>query len=1061
MKRFLPTVLIVAFVGGLVLAMPVAIRRWSARLSTAAAAKLDAALQAAADGDDDGAIERYRAYVDSVGPNPDPAALEAYALLLLRRAARPTPRGNDVAAAFDAAEVAIRQRPESVELRRQLGGVKLAAGKPIEAREHLLIVRDAIARGASPAAANVIDLLLAKSWAATGDHDRAAPIFASLIGFDLGEQSFAVPEAPEGTAPVPPADAEAFLLLASLLRERLRAEAAADTVLERAHELHPDDVEVLLAYTRMKAAADDTAAARAAAARAAEVDPTNAVAILADAQMRSHGGDLADATAAFAAARAQFPDDKGIFLAASGHCQRYGTENETLELLAEGLAKYADEPRFLAFLVAMPISPDSLAPFEQALDDARTQRAVDHPALLILEARLLLERHQWYRAEQLLGRSRSMVPEATKRQIDFMLAACHDRLGDDDLRVALFQRYLQPGATADFILEGLAGAQLDLGQTDAALSTARMLERQWGESVGSKDDADDGANSGRALLDGLSTIVEVERLQPAAKRDWSTAWKLLADLETKPWAAPWQLSLPRAEIVASGGDTAAALAILDPFLAENPELHPLQARRLTWLSKQDGIDGGREAFAQMPPATRAQPKVLLALAAAERDAAVGDDRAWMEQIALLADALPDATDALEVFAALAGMAAEAGWLEESSAMWRRGAKAKPDDFRPPLGLALLAARKGHVDEARASTVAAASSAEAGAAAAEMATAVAAAAAAAAEVAKLDGADTPRSRVALAAALLAEARAGERGTVVTPSVPHRMPAKEAALLRNASQRLVEAANDRPTWQPIAALAGEIALVRNDLSAAIEQFKQARAFGPDNAPLTRDLVATLTKAGRFAEANLLQATVAPAELGGAVRTSIEAEMRTGDLEAAAERTLRAVDVEHADAETLLWLGRLCARAGRREEAGSLFLRATETASGNPDTWLWLARWEVAGGSRDAGEGVIARGIEVLPEGARKLLAARGAVTVGRLDDAERGFLAAVASSGADLAPAGHTVDFYLQQGKPKQAEAFLEKLIGSVAGDSSRNDLESWAVRRLDGLRAAAKLPDPGR
>lgn len=1046
MKRFLLTILIVAFVGGLVLAVPVAIHRWSARLASAAATTLDAARQAAADGDDDGAIERYRAYVDNAGPNPDPAALEAYALLLLRRAARPTRRGSEVAAAFDAAEVAIRQRPESVELHRQLGGVKLAEGKPIEAREHLLIVRDAIARGASPADANDIDLLLTKSWAATGDHDRAASILARLIGFDLGEQTFAVAEAPGGTAPVPPADAEPFLLLSRLLGERLRAEAAADVVLERAHELHPDDVEVLLAYTRMKAAANDTVAARAAAARAAEVDPTNVAAILADAQMKSSGGDPSAATAAFAAARAQFPDHKGIFLAATGHCQRSGTENEALELLAEGLSKYADEPPFLAFLATMKLGPDSLAPFQQAIDDARTQRAADHPALLLLEARLLLERHQWYRAEQLLGRSRALVPEATKRHIDFMLAACHDRLGDDDLRLAVYKRYLKAGATPDFILAGLAGAQLDLGQTDAALSTARTLERQLVESAGAEDDTDagEGASSGRALLDGLSTLMDVERTQPAAKRDWSTAWKLLAELETKPWEPPWQLALPRAEILASAGDTAAALAILAPFLEENPQLHELQARRLTWLSKQDGIDAVREAFAQMPPATRAQPKLLLALAAAERDAAAGDDRAWMEQIALLADALPVATDGLEVFVVLADMAAEAGWLEESSAMWRRGAKVKPDDVRPPLGLALLAARKWNVDEARAS---AASSA--------------AAAAAAAEVAKLDGAETPRSQVALAAALLAEARAGERGMVITPSVPHRMPAKEAALLRNASQRLVEAANDRPTWQPIAALAGEIALVRNDFSAAIEQLKQARAFGPDNAPLTRDLVATLTKAGRFAEANLLQATVAPAELGGAVRTSIEAEMRAGDLEAAAERTLRAVDVEHADAETLLWLGRLCARAGRREEAGSLFLRATETAPRNPDTWLWLARWEVAGGSREAGRGVIARGIEVVPEGARKLLAARGAFTVGRLDDAERDFLAAVAGSGADLAPAGHTVDFYLQQGKPKQAEAFLEKLIGSVAGNGSRNNLESWAVRRLDGLRAAAKLPDPGR
>ena len=235
------------------------------------------------------------------------------------------------------------------------------------------------------------------------------------------------------------------------------------------------------------------------------------------------------------------------------------------------------------------------------------------------------------------------------------------------------------------------------------------------------------------------------------------------------------------------------------------------------------------------------------------------------------------------------------------------------------------------------------------------------------------------------------------------------------------------------------------------------KQARALGPENAPLTRDLVETFTKAGRFTEASLLQATVAPAGLGGAMRTSIEAEMRAGDLAAAAEWSLRVIDVEEADADTLLWLGRLCGRSGRREQAGELFLRATQTASDNPETWLWLARFEVAGGNKDAAGGVIARGIEAVPEGAKKLLAARGAVTVGRLNDAERDFLAAVAASGADIAPAGHTIDFYLQQGKAKEAEAFLETLIGRLAGDPSRNDLESWAVRRLDGLRATAKGP----
>ena len=1070
MKRYLPTILLVAILGGLALVVPVAVRRWSARMAASASSKLDAAKQAAVDGDDDGAIERYRAYLDAAGPNPDPDALEAYALLLLRRAARPRPKGNEVAAAFDAAEVAVRQRPESVELRRRLGELKLATGKPIEAREHLLIVREAIERGASADEPAAIDLLLAKAWAESGDVDRAAPIFARLIGFNLGDQAFAESGTAQEAGSPPPADAEAVLLLANLLRDRLRAPAAADVVLERAHSLHPDSVKVLLAYSRMKAAANDVPAARAAAARAAEVDPTDASAILADAQIKASGGSPAAATAAFLTARTEFPDHKGIFLAALPHFQRHGTESETLEILAEGFSKYADEPRYLSFVSAMKLPPESLAPVMEALDDARTQRAADHPALVLLEARLCSEQHQWYRAESLLGRSRALVPENSKLRIDILLAICHQQLGDNDLRLALLQRYAKPGATPDFILAGIAAAQLDLGQTDAALASVRMLERRVEGSAEADDEGDaDGGVGGdvsrsqrkRALLFALSTIVAVERTQPAAKRDWSAAETLLEELEAMPWEERWQLALPRADLLAAGGDIAGALAILDPFLSENAELHQLQARRLTWRSKLDGIDGAREAFARMPEATRAQPIVLLALADAERAAAVGDDRVWLEQIAVLAENIPEATDALEVFQALARMAVEAGWLEESASLWRRGAKVMPDDFRPPLGLALLAARKARLDGARASAGETPSSAEAAAAAAEKAAVVAEAAAAAAEVAKLDGPDTPRSRVARAAALVAEARAGERGAVVTPSAPFRLPAKEAELLRSASQRLVEAANDRSTWQAIGVLAGEIALVGNDFSTAIDQMKQARAFGPDNAPLTRDLIETLTKAGRFAEASLLQATVAPAGLGGAVRTSIEAEMRGGDLEGAAERSLRAIDVEKADADTLLWLGRLCGRSGRREQAGELFLRATQTAPDNPDAWLWLARFEVAGGNKDAAEGVLARGIEAVPEGVKKLLAARGAVTVGRLDDAERDFLAAVAASGADIAPAGHTVDFYLQQGKAKQAEAFLETLIGRLAGDLSRNDLESWAVRRLDGLRAAAKLPDASR
>ena len=117
-------------------------------------------------------------------------------------------------------------------------------------------------------------------------------------------------------------------------------------------------------------------------------------------------------------------------------------------------------------------------------------------------------------------------------------------------------------------------------------------------------------------------------------------------------------------------------------------------------------------------------------------------------------------------------------------------------------------------------------------------------------------------------------------------------------------------------------------------------------------------------------------------------------------------------------------------------------------------------MTGGNRDGADGGIAHGIEAVPVG-RKLLAACGAVTAGRLDDAERDFLAAFSASGADITPTWHTIDFYLQQGKAKQAEALLETLIGQLAGDPSQNDLESWTVRRLNGRRTAAKLLSTSR
>ena len=1042
MKRYLPTILVVSLIGALALAMPVAIRRWSGRMAVAAGGKLDAAREAMAHDDEQGAIDHFRDYLQSVGPTPDPVALEEYAMLLLRRAMVPGVKSVDVASAFDAAEIAVRQRPESIALRRCLGEAKLAKGKPADVLEHLLVVRNAIDGGEATDDADAVDLLLATSWVGTGETDRAAPILARLVGFDLERQTFTDPETISDDSTRAAHPPEAFLLLADLLNTRLRAPAAGNAVLERAHEIHPDDVKVLLAYSRMKATAQDTEAAAVAAARAARIDPMNAAAALADARMKARGADPAIASEAFFDARERFPNHQGIFMASLQQIQRHGTEQEAADILAEGLAKYAHEPQLLAFEAALKIGAGSLGRFTEIRDAARELLGADQQAICLLDARLFLQRHEWYRAEPLLVRSRALVPEASKARIDFMLADCHQKLGDHDLRLAIFQRYAKRGATPGFVLAGLASSQLALGQTEPALETSRALGRRIvaalrtrsDEATEEPDRGERGDGQYQALLKQLPTIVAIERAQPAAKRDWSAVDRLLEALAASPESSDSPIKLARVDALVARGEAARALAELEAALTENDRLVDLQARRLDLLSREMGIEEVRAAFDQLPKGVRNAPTVLLALARAERDAAPGDDHAWLEPLAALVDDLPDATAAVDVYQTLAGMATDAGWLDETRGLWQRAAKRMPDDFRPRLGLALLAARQADPPTANAAT---------------------------AEMVRLEGPDTPRSRVARAAVLLAQARAGEQGRTTSVSAPLRMPPKEAGWLRDARQLLVEAANDRPNWQVIPALGGALALLANDLAPAIDQLKLARACGPESPLVTRDLIDALTRAGRFAEADLLRPTVAPGNLSGGLRSSIDDALRLGDVESALALAHTLIEADDTESSTLIWLARLHGRAGRREDSGRLFQRATEKSPDNPDAWLWLARWHVAGGDPEGAEGVITRGLERVPEGTRPILAARGAVVTGRPDQADEGFLAAVATSGNDIGPAGHAVDYYLQQGKRKQAEAFLENLMVAIGSDLSRTDLETWAARRLEGLRTAAKTADAPR
>jgi hypothetical protein len=377
-------------------------------------------------------------------------------------------------------------------------------------------------------------------------------------------------------------------------------------------------------------------------------------------------------------------------------------------------------------------------------------------------------------------------------------------------------------------------------------------------------------------------------------------------------------------------------------------------------------------------------------------------------------------DAVQALQALAGLANAAGWYDEARGLWSRAATRLPNDFRPPLARALDAARAGDAD---------------------------AGAKAAAEVVALEGKDSPRGRVAGAAALVAAARAGADGTATL--APAKVSAAQRKQLDEARKLLVEARSERKRWQPVEALSADIELIAGKVGTAVGHLQRARAYGPEDAGLTRLLADTLDRFGRRADADQLRETIAPAGLSGGDRLVIDSLLASNDFPAAANRSLAVIDVETADVATRVWLGRLCERAGMQERAGEFFTRVTQTDPSNPDAWIWLARWQVSQEAKEAAQETIVAGLRAVPEDQRRLLAARGAAVIGRLADAERLFREAAEQAGSDIAPAASTVDFLVEQKRGKEAEAFLQEIIDSVGGD--RREVKSWATQRLADLR----------
>jgi tetratricopeptide (TPR) repeat protein len=174
--------------------------------------------------------------------------------------------------------------------------------------------------------------------------------------------------------------------------------------------------------------------------------------------------------------------------------------------------------------------------------------------------------------------------------------------------------------------------------------------------------------------------------------------------------------------------------------------------------------------------------------------------------------------------------------------------------------------------------------------------------------------------------------------------------DAAALDTARGLLTKAAARRPDWHAVFVARGEIDQLQNKPEQAIVNYRKAAEMGSRDATVMRQLVALLSEAQRFEEAEqeirkMQQQVGASTELQ---RLAVAVSFNRRDYVRAGELARRSVRPDSTDYREHLWVGQvLSARGQASDDAEKAFRKAVALGEKQPETWVALVRYLVATG------------------------------------------------------------------------------------------------------------------
>lgn len=946
----------------------------------------------------------------------DDEAFAEYSELMLGRALLPEATRKERERAFQFLEEAVRRRPEDDDLRLQLIDFEVRLGMAPTALEHVKVLEDRIAAkpevtAAIPDMAERVQVLKATASVGINQYQEAAAILAKVIGYDLENRRFT--EAADATT----APGDAYIMLASLLQDRMSAADDALAVLQRLVEKRDDDFRSWIALGKWHHGQGNLDDATQAVAKARQLAPDNADCVFIEYDLAVSRGDFAVAQAIAEQALERFPSDDRSYRILADVFLRSGAIERAEEILLDGAGKVPGRPALLIQLIEVLLQQRKLAEAAETIARTREVMGPMNPAVWLLESRLLLAEQRWVEAKTKLEQLRPLAlgNAAFVRQVDIFLGQCHAKLAEFDAQLEVNQRVLSDDPTSVAARAGAAEAMMGIGRTDEALAEFEAIARGLsGEKLTSIP---------QVWYPLLQLRIARQAALPRQEQDWSGIDGLLAAIGENPLVPAAQVALLRAESLSQRGESKAARDLLATIANESAD-PAVWAAIVTLALRTDGLTEASKVIATVPASMKESAAMLVVEAQVAARQPPDVAKTAFAAIESRAAGLP-VGDKLKVLELLASIQLATGNASDGERLWRETAALQPREIRPREAILDLAITSRDLEKAKAAMT---------------------------EIASIAGPASPRAKVAEASVKILEAReilAKAAGSGGRPS--DDLPDNVRQLLDDARGRLIEAGAERPGWIQIQLLSADVENLRGERSAAIDRLQRAVASGPVNPAVVRRLVAMLYAANRLAEAQQAMERLGDAGNAGLERISAEAELRAGKLDEAVAIAEQSVANDPQNHDALLWLGQLLLRSGRIERAGEVLEKASEIAPEVPEVWLAVFEYRRIASNPIGAEVALKKASELMEEPRRQLALAQGYEMLGRPDAAERCLRETVAGWPENLDAVGGLAMFEARRGRSTEAKNLLDRILAATGKDTAVK--KAWARRMLAEMTAS--------